>query len=100
MRLHKEGFIIIPVSAVLVYGLFYGLTWLLPFEIVRYILGTVAIIFWGLIVAFFRIPKYQAPTNEKAVVAPAEGKVVVIEKAVEDEYLKEERIHHEFVIYI
>lgn len=92
MRLHKEGFMIIPVSAMVVTGLYLLLTWLLPFEWARWVVGMAALIFWGLIVHFFKVPKWNTPKGSQLVVAPAEGKVVVIEKTMEDEYLKEERI--------
>ena len=92
MKIHKEGKIIIPVSAVLIAGLYYLLTWLLPFVIVYWVLGAAALIFWILIVRFFRVPSYETPEQENRVIAPAEGKVVVIEETQEDEYLKEKRI--------
>lgn len=92
MKIHKEGKIIIPVSAVLIAGLYFLLTWLLPFVIVQWILGAAALIFWILIVRFFRVPNYETPEQDHRVIAPAEGKVVVIEETEEDEYLKEKRI--------
>lgn len=92
MKIHKEGKIIIPVSAVLIAGLYFLLTWLLPFVIIHWVLGSVAVIFWILIVRFFRVPPYTTPEQDHRVIAPAEGKVVVIEETEEDEYLKEKRI--------
>lgn len=92
MRIHKEGYGIIPISAVLISLIYLVITYFLPFEIVRWILGSAAVIFWGLIIYFFRVPKFIAPTGDNLVVAPAEGKVVVIEKTDEPEYLKEDRI--------
>ncbi|TAF74829.1 MAG: phosphatidylserine decarboxylase family protein [Bacteroidetes bacterium] len=41
---------------------------------------------------FFRNPSVEIPVNPKHVIAPADGKVVVIEKTQENEYLKDERI--------
>ena len=92
MRIHKEGFAIIPIAAVLIALLYFALWWLIPFDIIDWILAGVAVIFWLLIVWFFRIPPVSIPPGEKTVVAPAEGKVVVIEKTQEEEYLKEDRI--------
>ena len=91
MKLHREGKLIIPVAAVLIAALYFFLFWLLPFELVQWILGLAAIIFWILIVAFFRVPKYETPAHENRVIAPAEGKVVVIEDTEESEYIKEKR---------
>lgn len=92
MKIHKEGKFIIPISAVLIAGLYFLLAWLLPFVIVQGILATVAIVFWILIVRFFRVPPHNTPEQDKRVIAPAEGKVVVIEKTHEGEYLDEDRI--------
>lgn len=91
MKIHKEGRFIIPISAVLVAGLYFLLTWLIPFVIIHWILGAAALIFWILIVRFFRVPVINTPEQEKRVIAPAEGKVVVIENTEEDEYLGEKR---------
>ncbi|XOV92084.1 MAG: phosphatidylserine decarboxylase family protein [Bacteroidota bacterium] len=92
MRIHKEGYVIIPVSAVLI-GLLYGLLYyLIPLAIIQYVLAAAAIIFWVLIVRFFRTPLVPTAQLPDQVLAPAEGKVVVIEKTREDEYLKDERI--------
>ncbi len=41
---------------------------------------------------FFRNPSITIPTNPKHVIAPADGKVVVIENITENEYFKDERI--------
>ena len=41
---------------------------------------------------FFRIPDRKFVIDESAVIAPADGKVVVIEKTMPDEYLKGARI--------
>ena len=41
---------------------------------------------------FFRIPNRKMLIDETAVIAPADGKVVVIEKTIPDEYLKDPRI--------
>lgn len=92
MRIHKEGYKIIPIAAILLGLLYWGLYVLLPFFIVQVVLGVAAFIFFVLVVRFFRDPKVTTPEKEGVVYAPADGKVVVIEKVFEDEYLKEERI--------
>lgn len=52
----------------------------------------ISIIFYLIILQFFRSPKISSPINSNHVLAPADGKVVVIEETNEDEYLKEKRI--------
>ncbi|GMQ28725.1 phosphatidylserine decarboxylase family protein [Algoriphagus confluentis] len=44
-----------------------------------------------IILQFFRNPIFKLPKDDSLVYAPADGKVVVIEEAFEDEYLKEKR---------
>lgn len=46
---------------------------------------------YGLLLNFFRIPKKNLVKDEKAIVAPCDGKVVVIEEVLEQEHLNEKR---------
>ena len=52
----------------------------------------VTIVFFLLILQFFRYPKRNITRNENYVIAPADGKVVVIERTEESEYYKDKRI--------
>lgn len=51
----------------------------------------VSVVFYLLILQFFRNPYLQLPNEEKLVFAPADGKVVVIEETTETEYLNDRR---------
>lgn len=51
---------------------------------------TVLILFI-LILQFFRNPKRNTQINDNYIIAPADGKVVVIEEVVENEYFKDKR---------
>ena len=51
-----------------------------------------SVIVFLLVLQFFRNPVIEFPTDETLVYAPADGKVVVIEETMEEEYLKEKRI--------
>ncbi|MCX8478422.1 MAG: phosphatidylserine decarboxylase family protein [Chitinophagales bacterium] len=48
--------------------------------------------FWFIIAQFFRNPSRKVVAKENQVVAPADGKVVVIEEVFEPEYFKDKRI--------
>ena len=48
-------------------------------------------VFYLLILQFFRNPIFTVEKNENNVIAPADGKVVVIEETNEDEFLKDRR---------
>jgi phosphatidylserine decarboxylase len=49
------------------------------------------LIFFILIVQFFRDPNRTIPQGENFIIAPADGKVVVIEEVEEPEYFKDKR---------
>lgn len=92
MKIHKEGYQLIPVMALLIGGLYALLYWLIPIFFVQALLVVVAVVFFILVVRFFRDPAVVTPKKEGVVYAPAEGKVVVIERTHESEHLKEDRI--------
>jgi phosphatidylserine decarboxylase len=50
-----------------------------------------SVIIYLLVLQFFRNPHVPLPKNDQMVYAPADGKVVVIEEALEEEYLQEKR---------
>ncbi|MGV3697468.1 phosphatidylserine decarboxylase family protein [Flavobacterium sp.] len=89
---HKEGgkIILIATSAtVLIYLLshkFVTLSWL---EKTIQIITLVLLI---LVLQFFRNPNRKITPNEKVVLAPVDGKVVVIEEVYEEEYFKDKRL--------
>ncbi|MEM7297327.1 MAG: phosphatidylserine decarboxylase family protein [Bacteroidota bacterium] len=92
MRIHKEGYKMIPLMAILIGGLYALLYWLISIFIIQVVLATAAIIFFILVVRFFRNPTVMTPEKDGVVYAPAEGKVVVIERTFESEYHREDRI--------
>ncbi len=61
-------------------------------ELLLQIILAASIIFYLLILQFFRNPSIELPNEENVVYAPADGKVVVIEETEETEYLKEKRL--------
>jgi phosphatidylserine decarboxylase len=93
MRFHKEGIVSLALALVfsaIIIGIakyffpeFYIAIWF------AYILSAFVII---TIVQFFRHPTRQFTTGENLIIAPADGKVVVIEEAVEHEYFKDKRL--------
>ena len=44
------------------------------------------------LISFFRIPNRKLTISENAIIAPADGKVVVIEETVDEEYFKDKRL--------
>ncbi len=93
MRIHKEGrtiLFVLLLSLVILNG---ALIYLVaPDQPLQSIILAVSIILYVLILQFFREPVFDVVKNEKQVIAPADGKVVVIEETEETEYLKSRRI--------
>ena len=94
MNIHKEGRALLAVLFSILLGLNLGLFFLLniPFPWIA-ITGAISLILFLFFLQFFRNPTRKIEINEKQILAPADGKVVVIEKTTEDEYFKgKERI--------
>jgi phosphatidylserine decarboxylase len=89
---HKEGFIIIVVSfviiavAALLAEQFIGIKWL------RITLQIALLVFLVLILQFFRNPDRPPLALEDAVVSPVDGKVVIVKEVEEPEYFKGKRL--------
>ena len=90
MTIHREGYKIIFLALILLDALGALFYYYLPYELAAVLWG-VELIFFILIVQFFRNPKRKLTTGDDLIIAPADGKVVVIEEAHEDEYLKDKR---------
>jgi phosphatidylserine decarboxylase len=92
MLIHREGYKIILVTLLILAGLNIGVQSLLGEQhIVGKIVLSISLIFFILIVQFFRNPFRNTIINESHVIAPADGKVVVIEEVEETEYFKDKR---------
>jgi len=94
MTIHKEGYKSIAI-AVLLFSIinvlsFYFLSYSLPFLSWLIFLVTAAML--ALVISFFRIPKRVHTIGENMIIAPADGKVVVVEEVQADEYFTDRRI--------
>lgn len=90
MTIHKEGRTLLFISLIILVGIIWAADHYLA-ELIRNIVIGVAAIFYLIILQFFRSPIFEIKKNDKQVLAPADGKVVVIEEADETEYLKSRR---------
>ena len=94
MTIHKEGYKIIAWSCI-IFGVvnilsFYFISFAAP--LISWIIFIITLVFLVLTISFFRIPKIQIPVREDAILAPADGKIVVIEEVQADEYFTDRRI--------
>ena len=93
MTIHKEGRLLLIVLVIILAAINIALHYTYPTQalLLNLVLAGSVILFL-LILQFFRSPKIVTPINDKHVVAPADGKVVVIEETEETEYLKDKRL--------
>ena len=92
MLIHREGYKIILVTLLLLAGLNLMVQYFVGDQhIVFKLVLSLSLIFFILIVQFFRNPFRNNIINENHVIAPADGKVVVIEEVEENEYFKDKR---------
>ena len=93
-RIHREGTGLILGSFVVFAAALSALWYFLPTLVVpNAIISAFFLVIFLLIVNFFRSPKRLFPGDvDNVVVAPADGKVVVIEKVYEPDHFKDERI--------
>ncbi len=92
MTIHKEGRTLLFWMMVILVAINYLLYYYLPEE--RLLINVsilVSVVLYLIVLQFFRNPVFAPPQEEGIVYAPADGKVVVIEEAVEDEFLKDRR---------
>ena len=93
IRLHQEGTHILITSAILLILINAGLYWGIPCKVPFYICAPVSIMLYLLMINFFRCPiRLFGNDTEKIVVAPADGKIVVIEETDEHEYFHDKRL--------
>lgn len=89
---HKEGSKIITIASIFTGGFillidsYIELTWLVS------LLSFIVLFFYVMILQFFRNPTRKTILNENHIIAPVDGKVVVIEEVFEAEYFKDKRL--------
>lgn len=93
MTIHREGRTLLFVLLIALFIINWAIGFYFPqAQAVQTIALVVSLFFYLVILQFFRIPIFKVEKNEKQVIAPADGKVVVIEETEETEYLKSKRI--------
>jgi len=89
---HKEGYRIIAVTFIIVAALYLSAHYFISTPWLKYSLWSIGGVFLILILQFFRNPKRNFTPDEKLVLSPVDGKVVVIEEVFEPEYFKDKRL--------
>jgi len=92
MTIHKEGYVIILTTLAILLVLNVGAHFLwADNKLVQNVGYAASVVFFLLIVQFFRSPDRTLVPNENLIMAPADGKVVVIEEVEEPEYFQGRR---------
>ena len=94
MTIHREGYKSIAIATLLFGALNISFFWFFGASLL-WLCMTVLIISFILVLfvtSFFRIPERTLSINEKNIIAPADGKVVVIEEITDHEYFKDKRL--------
>jgi phosphatidylserine decarboxylase len=94
MTIHKEGYKTIAICAIIFAAInlisFYAISFQLPALSWAILILSLALFLF--IISFFRVPARVLSINEKYIVCPADGKVVVIEEITDVEYFHDRRL--------
>jgi phosphatidylserine decarboxylase len=93
MYIHREGYIHIAIATVL----WAAISWLnfhffQEIPLLYWLIQVVFFALWFWVLWFFRIPIRKFTEGEQFIVAPADGKIVVIEETEEPEFFKDRRL--------
>jgi phosphatidylserine decarboxylase len=93
MKIHKEGTSTITIILLLLALTLFFVNFFNPEQtIFHYLLYAMAFGFFIFILRFFRNPDRPVTPDDSVLICPADGKVVVIEEAHENEYFKDKRL--------
>ncbi|MBO7227914.1 MAG: phosphatidylserine decarboxylase family protein [Bacteroidales bacterium] len=91
MHIHREGRKLIFICFVIAISLIAIISIFIPhLNIFHYIFFVALLVMVLLVTSFFRIPQRVFSFDENEIIAPADGKIVVIENVFEKEFLKTE----------
>jgi phosphatidylserine decarboxylase len=89
---HKEGYRIIMNTFILVALVTVLAEYKIFIEWVKILVQISVLVLLILVLQFFRNPKRTTSKNEKHLIAPVDGKVVIVEEVFEKEYFKDKRL--------
>ena len=92
MIIQKDCYTTILLVWLICAPLVYLLMRFIPYPALSYILCVLPVAFMGFSLFFFRVPKRNVVPGENVVTSVADGKVVIIDKVYESEYIKGECI--------
>lgn len=93
MTIHKEGYTSIALSILFVFilnavvGYYFA-----DHSVLLWVIYIISFTLFMTVLQFFRNPKRTFTKGDNLIICPADGKVVVIEETVENEYFKDKRL--------
>jgi phosphatidylserine decarboxylase len=93
MSIHKEGYKILAFGFIilLIINVVVGIVWA-NIELIRWAFIICSLMLYVFLLFFFRLPSRSLDPDPTLVYEPADGKVVVIEETMENEYFKDMRL--------
>jgi phosphatidylserine decarboxylase len=92
IKTHREGQNILNITAVIFLIIMIALRWWIGIPWLLWTGGGTLIILYFFMMYFFRVPSRLPAVDESAILAPADGKIVIIKEVEENEYLHEKRV--------
>lgn len=92
MTIHKAGYSLLIKIFLLLAAINLPVYFLVENSMVFNIVLGISSIFYLLVINFFRSPYREVKIDDNCIIAPADGKIVVIEETLEQEYFKDRRI--------
>lgn len=87
MTIHKEGIASLVISAITLAIIYSVVKHFMPDQgVLHNVIFGICLFLFLVVLQFFRKPTRKTPLNPNHIIAPADGKVVVIEEVVETEY--------------
>jgi len=93
MSIHKEGYKLLAFGFIilLILNIIVNIIWV-DIELVKWAFMICSFMFYVFLLFFFRLPVRHLEADPGLIYAPADGKVVVIEETIENEYFKDNRL--------
>ena len=89
---HKEGYFIIITTFIICTAIVLSAEYFIGHKIAKVVVQIGTLIALILVLQFFRNPTRNTVLNDNHLLAPVDGKVVIIEEVFEKEYFKDQRI--------
>jgi phosphatidylserine decarboxylase len=93
IHIHKEGYKLLALAffVLLIINIIFNIIWI-DFKLIRWAFLLCSIMLYIFLLFFFRLPVRALEPDPGLIYAPADGKVVVIEETMENEYFKDMRL--------